>query len=301
MRRREPEQTMSDEVLRIDRGSAGVVPGAAPALARGLEPDLVPDLVPDLAAGVARVTLNRPQVLNAFDETLIARLDAAFAQLDADPEVRVIVLAAHGRAFCAGADIEWMRRAAANDEPANLIDARRLADMLFRIDSCSKPVIARVQGAVYGGGVGLVCAADVVVAATSARFCLSEARLGIIPAVIGPYLVNAIGARQARRMALSCAVVGADEARAIGLAHDVVPLEQLDAAVERCAADLLKSGPAAMGEIKRFFSSLVPGPVTASIREHSARAISSIRASDEAREGFDAFLAKRPPSWTEKP
>jgi len=169
--------------------------------------------------GVAEVTINRPEVLNAFDEDLIGCITETFERLTADPTVRVVVLRATGRVFCAGADIGWMQRAAANEFEANLDDARCFATMMATVARCRKPVIARIQGAAYGGGVGLACAADVVIASKRARFCVSEAKFGILPAVIGPYVVNAIGVGQARRLALTCAVVDADEALALGLVH----------------------------------------------------------------------------------
>jgi methylglutaconyl-CoA hydratase len=258
-------------------------------------------LVEHGAHGVVRVTLNRPDVLNAFDEALIARLDETFCRLDADPTARVVVLAATGRAFCAGADIEWMRRAAANDRDTNLEDARRFAQMMSSIDTCSKPVVARVQGVAYGGGVGLACAADIAIASTRARFAVSEAKFGILPAVIGPYVINAVGLRQARRLALTCSVIDADEAQLIGLVHQVAAEPDLDAAVNACVSELLKSGPSAMSEIKRLFAELEVGPVTPQVRELTAQTISRVRTGAEAREGFDAFLAKRAAAWAVVP
>jgi methylglutaconyl-CoA hydratase len=249
------------------------------------------------ARGVTRVALNRPATLNAFDEELIAQLADAFTALDADPAVRVVVLAAEGRVFCAGADIGWMQRAAANDDAANLADARRFAAMLDSLARCRKPVVARVQGAAYGGGVGLACASDIVVAGARAKFCVSEAKFGILPAVIGPYLVGAVGLRQAKRLALTMAVVQADEALRLGLVHSVAADEALDAAVEEVVAMLLAGGPQALAEIKALFAQLADGPVTADARELTAQTISRVRATDEAREGFAAFMDKRPPAW----
>jgi methylglutaconyl-CoA hydratase len=243
------------------------------------------------------LTLHRPEVLNAFDETLIGELDSAFAALGADPAVRVVVLAASGRVFCAGADIGWMQRAAANSEEANLADARVFAAMLARLAGCPKPVVAVVQGAAYGGGVGLACAADIVIAGERAKFCVSEARFGILPAVIGPYLVNAVGQRQARRLALTMTVVGAAEALGLGLAHKVVAEDGLDAAVEAVVAELLQGGPQALAEIKALLGQLAVGPVTAAVRELTAQTISRVRATAEAREGFAAFVEKRRAAW----
>jgi len=249
------------------------------------------------ARGVAFVTINRPEVLNAFDEELIGRISAGFEQINANPAVRVVVLRATGRVFCAGADIGWMQRAAANPLQGNLEDARRFAAMMATVAGCEKPVIARIQGAAYGGGVGLACAADIVIAGTRARFCVSEAKFGILPAVIGPYLVNAVGVRQARRLSLTCTVVDAAEALALGIVHQAVDEAELDAVVERCVKELLLAGPKAQGSIKRLFGQLQVGPVTEAVRELTAQTISRVRSGDEARAGFEAFVAKRPPPW----
>jgi len=247
--------------------------------------------------GVAQVTMSRPAVFNAFDETMIAELDAAFVQLADDDRVRVIVLAGDGRHFSAGADLQWMQRASSASLEWNLDDARRFAAMLARIERCPKPTVARVQGGALGGGVGLVCACDVAVAADSASFAVSEARFGILPAVIGPYVVNAVGRRHAKRLALTTTRIPAAEALAIGLVQQVVPLEQLDAALDATLSELLAGGPNAQREIKQLFSRLEGGPITPEVRELTAQTISRVRGSDEAREGFAAFLAKRPANW----
>lgn len=249
------------------------------------------------AAGVAQVTMSRPEVYNAFDEAMIADLDAAFTELAADDDVRVIVLAGAGKHFSAGADLQWMQRASQASEAWNLEDARRFAAMLARIESCPKPTVARVQGAALGGGVGLVAACDVAVAADNASFAVSEAKFGILPAVIGPYVTNAVGKRQARRLALTTARIAAAEALAIGLVQQVVPLAELDEAVSVVVNELLLGGPAAQREIKALFSQLEVGPVTPGVRELTAATIARVRGTEEAREGFAAFLAKRPPSW----
>ena len=248
--------------------------------------------------GVATLTMNRPAVFNAFDETLIAELDAAFALLGEDAGVRVIVLAGAGKHFSAGADLQWMQRAAAASQEDNLADARRFSAMLARIAECPKPTIACVQGAALGGGVGLVAACDMAVASEAASFSVSEARMGILPAVIGPHLVNAVGLREARRLALTAARIGADEAMRVGLVQRVVPTEGLDAAVDALAAELLSCGPAAQAEIKQLYAQLAPGPVTAEVRELTAQTIARVRKTPEAREGFAAFLGKRKPNWT---
>ncbi|RZJ10101.1 MAG: enoyl-CoA hydratase/isomerase family protein [Rubrivivax sp.] len=243
-----------------------------------------------LPNGVAVLTMNRPAVFNAFDETLIAELDDAFEQLGQDVAVRAIVLA--------GADLQWMQRAAAASRDDNLADARRFSAMLARIAECPKPTIARVQGAALGGGLGLVAACDMAVAADVASFSASEARLGILPAVIGPHLVNAVGLRQARRLALTAERIGADEALRLGLVNRVVLLEGLDTAVDALVTDLLAGGPHAQAEIKQLYARLSPGPVTVEVRELTAGTIARVRATPEAREGFAAFLAKRKPNWT---
>lgn len=253
------------------------------------------------ADGVAVLTMNRPAVFNAFDEVLIAELDAAFAALGADPTVRAIVLAGAGKHFSAGADLQWMQRAAAASQADNLADAHRFAAMLARIAEVPKPTLARIQGAALGGGVGLACACDLAVAAEVATFSVSEARMGILPAVIGPHLVNAVGLREARRLALTASRIDAAEALRLGLVQRVVPLDGLDAAVDTLLADLLACGPAAQAEIKQLYARLAPGPQGlkdwAEVRELTAQTIARVRSTPEAREGFAAFLGKRKPNW----
>ena len=249
------------------------------------------------STGVAQITMSRPAVFNAFDEAMIGELDAAFARLSDDAEVRVIVLAGDGKHFSAGADLQWMQRASAAPYEWNLADARRFAAMLARIEACPKPTVARIQGAALGGGVGLACACDIAIAADNASFSVSEARFGILPAVIGPYVTNAVGKRQAKRLALTTTRIAAPEALAIGLVQQVCALDQLDAAVDAVLAELLVGGPNAQREIKQLFAQLEVGPITAEVRELSAQTISRVRGSDEAREGFAAFLGKRPADW----
>lgn len=249
------------------------------------------------AAGVAQINMSRPAVFNAFDEAMIAELDAAFAQLADDASVRVIVLAGDGKHFSAGADLQWMARAGAASRAWNLRDARRFADMLARIEQCPKPTVARVQGAALGGGVGLICACDFAIAADNATLAVSEAKFGILPAVIGPYVVNAVGKRQALRLALATTRIVAPEALAIGLVQRTVKLDDLDAAVDDTVTELLVGGPLAQAEIKQLFAQLDVGAITAEVRELTAQTISRVRGTDEAREGFSAFLAKRPANW----
>lgn len=247
--------------------------------------------------GVAQLTMTRPEVFNAFNEAMISEIGQGFDRLIADPRVRVIVLAGAGKAFSAGADIQWMKRASEATREWNLEDARGFAFMLHKIASCPKPTIARVQGLALGGGVGLAVACDIAVASEEAKFAVSEARFGILPAVIGPYVINAVGPRQAKRLALTASRIGAAQALAMGMVHEVVALDELDAAIKRWVDELLANGPAAQGEIKGLFAELEVGPVTPAVRELTAQTISRVRMTDEAREGFAAFLAKRPAAW----
>ena len=257
-------------------------------------------VITDRAPGVAQVTMARPAVFNAFDEAMIAELDAAFARLSEDEAVRVVVLAGDGRHFSAGADLQWMQRASTATLEWNVADARRFAGMLARIEACPKPTVARIQGAALGGGVGLAAACDIAVAAENASFSVSEARFGILPAVIGPYVTNAVGKRQARRLALTTERIDATAAHAMGLVQHVAPLEGLDAAVDAVVKDLLAGGPAAQREIKTLFAQLEVGPISPEVRELTAQTIARVRGTDEAREGFAAFLAKRPARWVPK-
>jgi methylglutaconyl-CoA hydratase len=257
-------------------------------------------VITDRAPGVAQLTMARPAVFNAFDETMIGEMDAAFERLIADPAVRIIVLAGEGRHFSAGADLQWMQRASSASPDWNLQDARRFAGMLARIATAPKPVVARVQGAALGGGVGLACACDIAIAADQASFAVSEARFGILPAVIGPYVTNAVGKRQAQRLALTTERIDAAEALAMGMVQQVVGLGELDAAVDATVTALLAGGPSAQAEIKQLFAQLEVGPITPAVIELTAQTISRVRGSAEAREGFAAFLGKRLPNWIPK-
>jgi methylglutaconyl-CoA hydratase len=249
------------------------------------------------APGVAQITMSRPEVFNAFDEAMIGELDGAFDQLIADDSVRVILLAGDGKHFSAGADLKWMQRASEESRDWNLADARRFAAMLGKIDSCPKPTLARIQGAALGGGVGLACACDVAIAADNASFAVSEAKFGILPAVIGPYLTNAVGKRHARWLALTMTRIRATEALTLGLVHQVCALADLDTCVDAVITELLAGAPGAQREIKALFSQLEVGPVNDEVRELTAQTISRVRGGEEAREGFAAFLDKRPPKW----
>ncbi len=245
--------------------------------------------------GVARLTMQRPERHNAFDEALIAELHAAVQRCAADPTVRVLLLQGAGKSFSAGADIGWMRRAAAAGPVENEADAQRFAAMLAAIAQCPKPTLARVQGLALGGGVGLACACDIAIADPAAQFAVSEARFGILPAVIGPYLIRAVGPRQAQRLALMAHRIPAEDALRLGLVQQLA--EDLDAAVDATLAELLASGPQAQAEIKRLFAQLRPGDVGEAAQRLSAQTIARVRATPEAREGFAAFVEKRRPAW----
>lgn len=252
------------------------------------------------APGVAQVTMARPAVFNAFDETMIAELGEVFTELADDASVRVVVLAGDGKHFSAGADLQWMQRASAASTQWNLQDARRFAAMLAGIENCPKPTVARIQGAALGGGVGLTCACDIAIATENAYFAVSEAKFGILPAVIGPYLVNAVGKRQAKRLALTTTRITAAQAQVMGLVQQVVAGDALDVAVDASVTELLAGGPQAQSEIKQLYAQLEVGPVSAEVRELTAQTISRVRGTDEAREGFAAFLGKRAANWIPK-
>jgi len=251
--------------------------------------------------GVATVTLNRPEIHNAFDEALIAQLTQTFVALDDDRDVRIVVLAGAGRSFCAGADLNWMRRMAAFGDDENLRDATALAAMLRALYALSKPTIARVHGAAYGGGVGLIAACDIAVAVPEATFALTEARLGLIPATIGPYVIEAIGARRARRYFLTAERFDAAEALRIGLVHEVAPLPQLDARIDEVIGALRTAGPAAQLECKALIRGVAHRPIDADVISGTAGHIAAVRASPEGKEGVAAFLAKRKPAWIAAP
>lgn len=247
---------------------------------------------------VATIWMNRPEVYNAFDETLIEELGAACLELAIDAAVRVVVLGGRGRNFSAGADLNWMRRAAANDEAANLADARRFAGMLRILNELPKPTIARVQGAALGGGTGLTAACDMAIAAEDASFATSEARFGIIPAVISPYVLRAIGPRQALRYFQSAERFGARRALELGLVQEVVAADALDSKVVELAQALLASSPAAQIAAKDLVKSIAHRPIDDATVAETARRIATIRATEEARQGIAAFLEKRPAPWT---
>jgi methylglutaconyl-CoA hydratase len=247
---------------------------------------------------VATVRLNRPDKHNAFDEHLIAELTQAFRDLPADAAVRVIVLAANGPSFSAGADLDWMKRMSAMDRAANERDSLLLADLMAAIDRCPKPVIALVQGAAFGGGVGLVACCDIAIASTRASFSLSEVRLGLIPAVISPYVAAAIGPRACRRYFLTAERFDAETAERLGLVHRVVEPEALGTAQDEIVAHLLKGGPNALAAAKDLIQRVSDAPNDEALRRDTAKRIADARASDEGKEGIAAFLEKRKPNWS---
>ena len=250
-----------------------------------------------LQHGVAVVTLNRPDLHTAFNETLIAEFTELLNVLDTDDEVRVVVLAGSGKSFCAGADLNWMKKMAGYGPAENLADAQALALMLRTLNGLSKPTVARVQGAAYGGGVGLTACCDIAIAAIEATFALSEAKLGLIPATISPYVIEAIGARAARRYFLTGERFDAAEAYRIGLVHDIVPIAELDERVNAVLGKLMLAGPRAQMECKALIRGVAHRPIDAAVIGGTAEHIAAVRASAEGKEGVAAFLDKRAAAW----
>ncbi|MZR61660.1 enoyl-CoA hydratase/isomerase family protein [Alcanivorax sp. DP30] len=246
---------------------------------------------------VARITLDNPDKRNAFDDSIIASLTKAFKSAGNDDAVRVVVLQAAGKHFSAGADLNWMRAMGKLDPQQNRDDALRLAGLMQAIDQCPKPVIARVQGAAFGGALGLICAADMAVAAENARFCLSEVKLGIVPAVISPYVVRAMGARQANRYFMTAEVIPADRALSLGIAQEVVPESELDTTVDALVDALLSAAPRAQIEARDLIARVSHGPIDQAMLDHTANLIARLRTGDEGQEGLGAFLEKRKPGW----
>jgi len=246
---------------------------------------------------VARVFLDRPDVRNAFDDGVIAELTRTFAALGADDGLRAIVLGGHGPVFSAGADLAWMRRMAGYSWDENRADAQSLADMLWTLYRCPVPIVGRIHGDCYAGAVGLAAVCDVLVAADGAHFCLSEAKLGLIPATIGPYVLKALGEQASRRYFTTAERFSAATAAALGFVHEVCPADELDARVDAIVAALVQNGPHATRAAKALVQDLAGRPIDDALRADTARRIADIRASDEGREGVAAFLAKRPPAW----
>jgi methylglutaconyl-CoA hydratase len=246
---------------------------------------------------VAELWLNRPDVRNAFNDGVIAELHAAFDAFAADGDLRAVVLGGHGRAFCAGADLSWMRRMADYTWEQNAADASALAAMLHAAWNCPVPIVARLHGDCYAGGVGLAAVCDVRLAADSMHFCLSEARLGLLPATISPYVVRAMGEAAAGRYFLTAERLTAAQAKGFGLVHEVVAADALDTAVAAVVEALVANGPMAVRACKRLVRDVAGREIDAALREDTARRIADIRASAEGREGVRAFLAKRDPAW----
>ncbi len=247
--------------------------------------------------GVARVTLDRPEIRNAFDDALIVALTGVLRELDAEDAVRAVVLAGNGPAFCAGADLNWMKRMAGYGYEQNLADAQALAEMLKTLDRMRKPTIARVHGPAFAGGVGLVAACDIAVGSPEAKFCLSEAKLGLSPATISPYVVRAMGQRAARRYFLSAEVFDASEAHRIGLLTAVSPSDKLDGEIGKILKHIVQGGPVAIAKIKDLIRRVSSGAVDDAMIADTAQQIAEIRVSPEGREGIASFLEKRKPSW----
>jgi methylglutaconyl-CoA hydratase len=246
---------------------------------------------------VAQVWLNRPEVRNAFNDGVVAELTAAFTQLAADAEVRVVMLGGHGKAFCAGADLSWMRSMANYSWAQNQADAAALAQMLWTIYRCPVPVLGRIHGDCYAGGVGLAAVCDVLVAADTVQFCLSEARLGLLPATIGPYVVKAMGEQAARRYFVTAERFSAAQAQMLGFVHEVVAAQALDARIDGLVEAIVANGPAAVKACKRLVQDVAGQPIDEALRADTARRIADMRASTEGREGVQAFLNKREPAW----
>ncbi|AIF47526.1 enoyl-CoA hydratase-related protein [Dyella japonica] len=250
-------------------------------------------------AGVRRITLNRPQVHNAFDDGLIAELTAALVQVGKDDAVRAVVLTGEGASFSAGADLNWMRGMAAASEAENREDSLRLATLMRTLQYLSKPTIARVNGAAYGGGVGLVACCDIAIGVDTARFGLTEVKLGLVPAVISPYVIHAIGLRHARRLFVTGELFDAATAEQIGLLHQCVPADQLDDAVNATLALLAKAGPVAQAEAKQLALRMSGADEAraAQLDHENAALIARLRVSAEGQEGLGAFLSKRAAAW----
>ncbi|MDI9333045.1 MAG: enoyl-CoA hydratase/isomerase family protein [Cytophagales bacterium] len=254
-------------------------------------------LLTSVTNSIARITLNRPEVRNAFNDDVITELTEAFNDMGKREDVRCIVLAAEGLAFCAGADLNWMRRMADYSYDENLADAGKLAAMLHTIATCPKPTVARVQGDVYAGGTGLVAACDMTVAIESAQFCISEVKIGLIPATISPYLIRAMGVRAAQRYWLTAERFCASDAHRMGLVSEVVSMDVLDASVDKLCKALCSASPDAISSTKRLIDAVVEQPITHELIAHTVKEIALARTTPQGREGVQAFLQKRPPSW----
>ncbi|MFO1379143.1 MAG: enoyl-CoA hydratase/isomerase family protein [Chitinivorax sp.] len=249
--------------------------------------------------GVAEVRLNRPELHNAFDDALIAELTAQLQQLNDNPAVRAVVLAANGKSFSAGADLNWMQRMAGYNEAENFADSRALAALMHTLNGMLVPTVARVQGPAYGGGVGLVACCDIAIASDSATFALTEVKLGLIPAVISPYVIGKIGVSAARRYFLTAERFDATTAKQLGLVHEVVDRDELDSTIETLLTTLLANGPHAMAAAKMLIQHVGNQRIEPGLIDETAQRIARIRASAEGKDGLRAFLDKRPPGWVQ--
>ena len=250
--------------------------------------------------GVAQIKLNRPKLRNAFDDNLIKSLTEAFIDADNDTSVSLILLCSNGKHFSAGADLNWMKSMVNASYDENLLDAHRLAKLMSTINACSKPVVARVQGAAYGGAIGLIACSDIVIAEEGASFALSEVKLGLSPATISPYVIDAIGARAARRLFLTGEVFDANKAFSIGLISEVALSEQLIETTDSIISSLLKNGPTAIASTKALIEKVSKHENNAQLTNYTCELIAALRVSEEGQEGLSAFLEKRPPKWPSK-
>lgn len=246
---------------------------------------------------VAEVWLNRPEVRNAFNDDVIAELTQVFMALSQDDDLRVVVLGAHGKAFCAGADLNWMRAMADYSWEQNRADAQKLADMLWTLYQCPVPIVGRIQGDCYAGGMGLAAVCDMLVVADAVTFCLSEARLGLLPATIAPYVMRALGEQASRRYMVTAERFSAAQAHALGFVHELCSADQLDAKVAQLVATLVANGPKAARACKRLVRDVGSAPLSAELRADTAQRIADIRCGDEGKEGLQSFLGKRKPLW----
>ena len=247
--------------------------------------------------GVATITFNRPDLHNAIDEAVIAEFKAGLHRVTEDPAARVVVIAGNGKSFCAGADLNWMKRTANYSEEQNYQDALGFTELLALLDRMPKPTIARVHGPAYGGGVGIVACCDIAIGTEAAAFSFSEVRLGLIPAMISPYAVAVIGERHARRYMLTAERIDAAEALRIGLLHELCGADELDAKIAGLVEHCLRGGPASIARSKALIAAVAHGPIDQAKQDYTAHQIAATRASDEGKEGIGAFLEKRKPAW----
>lgn len=250
--------------------------------------------------GVAHVTLNRPDMHNAFDDAMIEELTSAFMSVDNNPDARAMVLQANGNSFCAGADLNWMKKMANYSFEQNKADADKLALMLNTLYTLSKPTIAKVQGAAYGGAVGLVACCDIAIGSRLSKFCLSEVKLGLVPATISPYVIRAIGARQAKRLFLTAEVISSRRARRLGLLSENVSESDIDTVIDELLTKILSNGPTAQAVAKRLVLDIGDRDIDQQLINETSDCIANVRVSEEGQEGLSAFLQKRKPTWLPK-